>query len=126
MPRKLAVLLGSVALTAMLLGCGDSHSSPAPAVQSGIPRPDQRVQMQSNLKQIGLAYKTAAIGATVRGPDDLGKELAPLLKSVRGEVTVLHVTHSRAEAELLGDLVLRFEGGRVAAEDRGASPGDQP
>jgi hypothetical protein len=87
MPSKLAMLLGSIALTAMLLGCGDSHSSPAPAVQggSGIPRPDQRLQMQSNLKQIGLAYKIAASGAAVRGPDDLGKEFAGLLKSVRDD-----------------------------------------
>ena len=86
MPSKLAVPLGSLALTVMLLGCGDGHSSQAPAVGGGgIPRPDQRVQMQSNLKQIGLAYKTAAIGATVRGPDDLGKDLTPLLKSPRDD-----------------------------------------
>jgi molybdate/tungstate transport system ATP-binding protein len=41
--------------------------------------------------------------------------LAELLKSVRkdGGMTVLHVTHSRAEAEMLGDLVLRFDAGRV-------------
>jgi hypothetical protein len=83
MPSKLAVPLGSIALTAMLLGCGEP---PQPAVGGGgIPRPDQRVQMQSNLKQIGLAYKAAAILGTVRGPDDLGKELTPLLKGVRDD-----------------------------------------
>ena len=43
--------------------------------------------------------------------------LAELLKSVRkeGGMTVLHVTHSRAEAEMLGDVVLRFDAGRVQA-----------
>jgi hypothetical protein len=77
------VPLGSLALTVFLLGCTEPQQ---PAVGGGgIPRPDQRVQMQSNLKQIGLAYKTAAITGAVRGPDDLGKELAPLLKSVRDD-----------------------------------------
>ena len=45
--------------------------------------------------------------------------LVALLRDVRsrGETTVLHVTHSRAEAELLGAVLLRFEGGRVTADD---------
>ncbi len=34
----------------------------------------------------------------------------------RGETTVLHVTHSRTEADLLGAVLLRFEGGQVTAE----------
>ena len=47
--------------------------------------------------------------------------LAELLKSVRkdGGMTVLHVTHSRAEAEMLGDVVLRFDAGRVSTDPRG-------
>ena len=45
--------------------------------------------------------------------------LVSLLRTVRdrGETTVLHVTHSRAEADLLGAILLRFEGGRVTADD---------
>jgi ABC-type sugar transport system ATPase subunit len=48
--------------------------------------------------------------------------LVALLRDVRDrrETTVLHVTHSRAEADLLGAEVLRFEGGRVTpAAERG-------
>jgi molybdate/tungstate transport system ATP-binding protein len=47
--------------------------------------------------------------------------LAELLKSVRedGGMTVLHVTHSRAEAEMLGDIVLRFDAGRVQEASAG-------
>jgi molybdate/tungstate transport system ATP-binding protein len=46
--------------------------------------------------------------------------LVKLLTDVRdrGETTVLHVTHSRAEADMLGGLVLRFEGGRVTPEGK--------
>ncbi len=45
-------------------------------------------------------------------------QLVELLATVRrsGGVTVLHVTHSRAEAERLGDVVLRLEGGRVVTD----------
>ncbi len=45
--------------------------------------------------------------------------LVALLREVRnrGETTVLHVTHSRAEADLLGARLLRFEGGRVTTDD---------
>ncbi len=41
--------------------------------------------------------------------------LIELLQGLRkdGTMTVLHVTHSRAEAELLGDRILRFEDGQV-------------
>jgi hypothetical protein len=83
MPSKFAVLLGSIALTVLQLGCAEPQQ---PAVGGGgIPRPDQRVQMQSNLRQIGQGYKIAALQGTVRGPDDLGKGFAPLLKSVRDD-----------------------------------------
>jgi ABC-type sugar transport system ATPase subunit len=46
--------------------------------------------------------------------------LTDLLRDVRkeGSLTVLHVTHSRDEAELLGDVVLRFENGRVRAGEK--------
>jgi ABC-type sugar transport system ATPase subunit len=47
--------------------------------------------------------------------------LVVLLKGLRGEVTVLHVTHSRSEAELLGDRVLQIEGGRVAVQSEGVT-----
>lgn len=45
-------------------------------------------------------------------------ELIALLKRVQAEhsITVLHVTHSRREAALLADVVLRIEGGKVSAE----------
>lgn len=44
-------------------------------------------------------------------------QLIEVLRALRRteSVTVLHVTHSRAEAELLGDVHLRFENGRVTA-----------
>lgn len=44
--------------------------------------------------------------------------LVALLAALRAEhaTTVLHVTHNRAEAELLGDFILRFEDGRVTPE----------
>ena len=45
--------------------------------------------------------------------DELLELLAGLRKT--GGVTVLHVTHSRAEADRLGDVVFRLEGGRVTA-----------
>ena len=45
--------------------------------------------------------------------------LISLLKDVRdrSETTVLHVTHNREEAELLGGVVLRVEDGRVVTGD---------
>jgi ABC-type sugar transport system ATPase subunit len=46
--------------------------------------------------------------------DELLGLLAGLKKA--GTVTVLHVTHSRTEAERLGDVVLRLEGGRIKSE----------
>ena len=38
-----------------------------------------------------------------------------LLRGIRArrQVTVLHVTHSRHEAHLLGDIIFRLEAGRV-------------
>lgn len=46
--------------------------------------------------------------------------LAALFSAWRAEhaTTVLHVTHNRAEAEQLGDVILRFENGRVTPESR--------
>jgi ABC-type sugar transport system ATPase subunit len=42
--------------------------------------------------------------------------LVGLLHGLRGGgMTVLHVTHNRAEAELLADVILQFENGRVTA-----------
>lgn len=47
--------------------------------------------------------------------EDTHGQLVKLLGALRAEhaMTVLHVTHNRAEAELLGDVTLRFEDGRV-------------
>ncbi len=47
--------------------------------------------------------------------DDTHDHLMELLARLResGEVTVLHVTHSRTEADRLGDVVFRFEDGTV-------------
>src|SRR4051812_42854951 len=42
--------------------------------QSGIPRPDLRIKSLEYLRNIGLAYHTAAITGPVNGPDDLGRE----------------------------------------------------
>jgi molybdate/tungstate transport system ATP-binding protein len=46
--------------------------------------------------------------------------LVAFLKELRerGDTTVLHVTHSRAEADMLGAMLLRFEGGKVVAEEK--------
>jgi ABC-type sugar transport system ATPase subunit len=51
--------------------------------------------------------------------DDTRDELVDLLTRVREarDVTVLHVTHSRAEAARLGDLVFRLDGGNIRAAD---------
>ena len=50
--------------------------------------------------------------------EDTRERLAAFLAAVRARhaMTVLHVTHNRAEADLLADTVLRFEGGRVEPE----------
>jgi molybdate/tungstate transport system ATP-binding protein len=46
--------------------------------------------------------------------------LVALLGALRAEhaMTVLHVTHNRAEADLLGDVILRFEDGHITPESR--------
>ena len=52
-------------------------------------------------------------------------QLLELLQGLRhaGTVTVLHVTHSRDEARRLGDVVLRLDDGRIAAESRSGLEG---
>lgn len=56
--------------------------------------------------------------------EDTRDRLAGVLAGLRkaGGVTVLHVTHSRAEADRLGDLVLRLDAGRVTAESAPSRP----
>ena len=56
-----------------------------------------------------------AQGVTTEISGNCGLTPFPLLGALRTEhaMTVLHVTHNRAEAELLGDLILRFEDGRI-------------
>ncbi len=51
-------------------------------------------------------------------------QLVGLLRGLRrrGEVTVLHVTHSRREAEQLGEVVLRLDDGRVRPEHAPEGP----
>jgi len=48
--------------------------------------------------------------------DELRDDLAALLKRVQREhgITVLHITHSRAEAATLADVVFRLDDGRVS------------
>ncbi len=52
--------------------------------------------------------------------DDTRDHLIGVLKRLRHarEVTVLHVTHNRSEAERLGDLVLRLEAGKIGGFQR--------
>jgi len=52
--------------------------------------------------------------------DETRQEMYALLKLVREQshVTALHVTHSRAEAQLLGDTLLKLEGGAVVPLER--------
>jgi ABC-type sulfate/molybdate transport systems ATPase subunit len=47
--------------------------------------------------------------------EELRDDLAALLKRVQREhgITALHITHSRAEAATLADVVFRLDGGRV-------------
>jgi ABC-type sugar transport system ATPase subunit len=47
--------------------------------------------------------------------EDTRARLVALLRGIRqrGRVTVLHVTHSRHEARLLGDVILRLQAGRI-------------
>ena len=47
--------------------------------------------------------------------EELRDDLAALLKRVQREhgITALHITHSRAEADTLADVVFRLDGGRV-------------
>jgi ABC-type molybdate transport system ATPase subunit len=47
--------------------------------------------------------------------EDTRGRLIELLRGIRqrGQVTVLHVTHSRHEAQQLGDIVYRLDEGRV-------------
>lgn len=49
-------------------------------------------------------------------------QLVAILDDIRRsrEVTVLHVTHTRTEADRLADVVLELDGGRVAAAGKGA------
>lgn len=55
--------------------------------------------------------------------EDMRDEIAALLKRTQQQLqlTVLHITHSRREAEVLADALFRMEGGRVF-EVNGASP----
>ena len=52
--------------------------------------------------------------------DETRQDMYALLKTVREQshVTALHVTHSRAEAQLLGDVLLNLEGGAVVPLER--------
>ena len=56
--------------------------------------------------------------------DDTRDHLIGVLNGLRQtrEVTVLHVTHNRSEAERLGDLVLRLHAGAVAVSDTSVAP----
>jgi ABC-type sugar transport system ATPase subunit len=49
------------------------------------------------------------------------ERLVELLRGTRGAVTVLHVTHNRAEADLLADVVLHLDSGKVRAEPKGST-----
>ena len=53
--------------------------------------------------------------------DDTREEICQLIGRLREHhpFTALHITHSRAEAERLGDRLFRIEGGKVTAEDIG-------
>jgi ABC-type sugar transport system ATPase subunit len=53
--------------------------------------------------------------------DDTRQQMCALLQNVqkRTHVTILHVTHNRAEAQLLGDCLLRLEHGQVRLESSG-------
>jgi ABC-type sugar transport system ATPase subunit len=53
--------------------------------------------------------------------DDTRGQMCTLLQNVQKQthVTVLHVTHNREEAQLLGDCLLRIEDGRVVQEKNG-------
>jgi molybdate/tungstate transport system ATP-binding protein len=56
--------------------------------------------------------------------DETKEEMYTLLRSVQKHesVTVLHVTHSREDAERLADVLLRLEGGRVVTARESPGP----
>lgn len=56
--------------------------------------------------------------------EDTREQMTDLLRRLREarEVTVLHVTHNRREAEQLGDVQLRLEQGKVRAAAESAQP----
>ena len=58
--------------------------------------------------------------------DDTRDTLVELLTRLRDtrEVTVLHVTHNRSEADRLGEIVFRLEEGKVTANGRRELAGD--
>lgn len=68
--------------------------------------------LASEPKVLLLDEPLSALDEETRG------EMAVLLKSVHQDhrLTVLHVTHLRSEAELLGDLILRLDQGRIVVE----------
>jgi ABC-type sugar transport system ATPase subunit len=55
--------------------------------------------------------------------EETGDHLMPLLKSVGEDspVTVLHITHSRREADLLGEVRLRWEAGQIIPQTETAT-----
>jgi ABC-type sugar transport system ATPase subunit len=59
--------------------------------------------------------------------DDTKEEMYTLLQTVQKHesVTVLHVTHSREDAERLADVLLRLENGRVIAVAKGQDDGEK-
>jgi hypothetical protein len=96
----LGLLFGLVLLCPA--GCGGGAPGPSRG-ESEVPRPDLEVKTLHNLRQLGLAYRQAAMLGPVVGPASLGREMAGVLKSPRDEKPF--------------DVVWRFDPGRAAGQD---------
>jgi hypothetical protein len=95
------LLLGLVLLGPA--GCGGGSPAGPAGGGASVPRPDLRVKTLNNLRQLGLAYRNAAILGPVTGPGSLGREMAGVLRSPRDEQPF--------------EVVWRFDPGRAAGED---------
>jgi hypothetical protein len=72
--QRRELLLGLLGALGMA-GCRPSYPTRAPSTEPSVPRVDLRVSSLNRLRQIGLAYRIAAIQGRVTGPESLGQDI---------------------------------------------------